>query len=181
MAQQDPPARTAPQTQTPYQPATAKSNTVLIIAIVMIAVVVDAVIGGILLFGAFNTLSSTTTQRSLNIINGLITVQPGQYNGYTLTIPSGASSVVVNGTFTHPEVAETTSRSSSWTRQITLTGPTVTRQMPTMTADKLRRIPLARIFPAEEHTILSIPTRSRPFPARMFRQQRTYTIEPNDL
>src|SRR2546426_11571730 len=100
VAQQAPPVWTAPQTQTPYQPATAKSNTVLIIAIVMIAVVVDAVIGGILLFGAFNTLSSTTTQRSLNIINGLITVQPGQYNGYTLTIPSGASSVVVNGTFT---------------------------------------------------------------------------------
>ena len=100
VAQQAPPVWSAPQYQTPYLPAPAKSNTVLIIAIVIIAVVVGAVIGGIILLGVFNTLSSTTTQGSLNIANGLITVQPGGYNYYPLTIPSGASSVIVNGTFT---------------------------------------------------------------------------------
>src|SRR2546427_9414942 len=100
VAQQAPTVWTAPQTQTPYQPAPAKSNTVLIIAIVIIAVVVGAVIGGILLFGAFNTLSSTTTQRSVAIVNGVITVQPAQYYYYTLTVPSGATSVTVSGTFT---------------------------------------------------------------------------------
>src|SRR5467141_1722635 len=100
VAQQAPPVWSAPQYQTPYQPAPAKSNTLLIIAIVIIAVVVGAVIGGILLFGAFNALSSTTTQRSLAIVNGVITVQPVQYDYYALTVPSGATSVTVSGTFT---------------------------------------------------------------------------------
>jgi hypothetical protein len=100
VAQQTPPPTwSPPQYQAPYQPAPAKSNTALIIAIVIIVVVVGAVIAGALLLAVF-TPTSLTTQRSANIVNGLITVQPSQYNYYPLTIPAGASSVVVSGSFT---------------------------------------------------------------------------------
>jgi hypothetical protein len=99
VAQPAPPVWSAPQYQPPYPPAPNKSNTLLIIAIVLIVVVVAAVIGGILLFAYFAPFS-TTTNHSLNMVNGLITVQPGYYNYYFVTVPSGASSVVMNGTFT---------------------------------------------------------------------------------
>ena len=50
--------------------------------------------------GVYNTLSSSTAQHSTNIVNGLITVQPGGYNDYPMTIPSGVTSAVLTGTFT---------------------------------------------------------------------------------
>lgn len=99
VAQQPPPAWSTPQYQMPLPPAPKKSNTVLIVAVVLILVVVGAVIGGIVIFGVLSPLSSTTTH-SYNIVNGLITVQPSQYNYYVLTIPTSASSIVVSGSFT---------------------------------------------------------------------------------
>ena len=86
--------------QPPYQPSPSKSNTGLIIAIVLIVVVVVAVIGGVLALGFYNAAKSAPTQQSSNIVNGLITVQPGGYNYYQFTVPAGATTVSVTGSFT---------------------------------------------------------------------------------
>ncbi len=99
VVQQAPPVWSAPQYQAPYQPAPAKSNKNLIIAIVIIVVIVGAIVAGIALYTVVNTFSSTAPH-SLSIVNGPITVQPSQYNYYMLTVPSGARSVSVDVSFT---------------------------------------------------------------------------------
>jgi len=152
VAQQAPPTWSAPQYQAPYQPAPAKSNTALIIAIVIIVVIVGAVIAGALLLAVF-TPTSLTTQRSANIVNGLITVQPSQYNYYPLTIPSGASSVVVSGSFTASGGGGNDIEVLVMDETNYINWSNGHQQMATMTADRLRQVPLARIFPAAELTI----------------------------
>ncbi|TMI43972.1 hypothetical protein E6H23_01990 [Candidatus Bathyarchaeota archaeon] len=79
-----------------------------IIIVVVVAVVVAAIIGGILILGfvALNSQSSSSSthifpvQHTGNIVNGLITVSSGGYNYYPFTLPSGATSIAVSGSFT---------------------------------------------------------------------------------
>ena len=101
---QAPPVPTSPAYQVPYQPpyqpSPPKSNTALIVAIILIVVVVVAVIGGILALGIYNVARTASTQQSYNIVNGLITVQPGGYNYYPFTVAAGATTVSVTGSFT---------------------------------------------------------------------------------
>ena len=98
--QQVPPVQSTPWYQAPSQPTPTKSNTTLIIAIIVIVIVAVAVIGGILAVGFFSALSSTTTQHSGNIVNGLVTVPAGYYQYYQFTVPASATLVSVNGMFT---------------------------------------------------------------------------------
>lgn len=83
-------------------PPPQKSNTMLIVAIVLIVVVVVAVIAGILVVGfVANRVSNVISgQQVVTLVNGVITVQPGHYNYYWMTIPAGATIVRVTGTFT---------------------------------------------------------------------------------
>jgi zinc-ribbon domain len=92
------PAPGYPTYQAPYQPTPKKSNTTLIIVVVVIAVVVVAAIVGVLALGALFT--AVNTRHSQTLVNQTVTVQPGQYNYYEFAVPSGATSVIVNGTFT---------------------------------------------------------------------------------
>lgn len=102
--QQQTPAPAYPTFQAPYQapfgPAPPRSNTKLIIAIVVIAVVVVAVIGSILAIGFFNGLSNTKLPQSLNIVRATISVPAGHYYYYSFSMTSSLdSNVAVNGTF----------------------------------------------------------------------------------
>jgi hypothetical protein len=47
--------------------------------------------------GSGNIFSSTHT---VNIVNGLVTVNADSYEDYTFTVPSGASNIQVSGSFT---------------------------------------------------------------------------------
>ena len=40
------------------------------------------------------------TQHTMNIVNSMIRVEPGQYNYYQFSAPAGSSGVTVSGTFT---------------------------------------------------------------------------------
>lgn len=92
------PASSYPAYQTPYPPPPPKkSNTKLIIVIVVVVIVVVGVIGSILALGALNSILSST--HSTILVNGVVTVQPGQYNYYQFVVPSGATTVIVSGSF----------------------------------------------------------------------------------
>lgn len=93
-----PPSSSYPTYQTQYPPPPPKkSNTKLIIVIVVVVIVVVGVIGSILALGAFNSILSSTHSRIL--VNGVVSVQSGQYNYYQFVVPSGATTVIVSGTF----------------------------------------------------------------------------------
>lgn len=89
-----------PAYQAPFGPAPARSNTKLIIAIVVIAVVVVAVIGSILAIGFFNSLGNTKVPQSLNIVRTTFSVPTGHYYYYSFSMTNSLdSNVAVNGTF----------------------------------------------------------------------------------
>ena len=95
-----PPASSYPAYQTQYPPPPPKkSNTKLIIVIVVVVIVVVGVIGSILALGALNSIISSTHSRVL--VNGVVTVQPGQYNYYQFVVPTGATTVFVSGSFSN--------------------------------------------------------------------------------
>ena len=50
--------------------------------------------------GSGNGLNILPTTHTTNIVNGLVTVNANSYEEYTFTIPSGASSIQVSGSFT---------------------------------------------------------------------------------
>jgi hypothetical protein len=77
---------------------TGASNVVRIIAIVVIVVIVIA--GGLAYRSLTVTHSSVNTWHSINIVDGLITVQAGHPNIYDIVPPKGASSIGVSGYFT---------------------------------------------------------------------------------
>jgi hypothetical protein len=85
-------------------PLSAKSNTTLVIAIVVIVIVVVAVVGTLAAFVFYNfaTSSASTlrTPHSAKIVNGLIIVSSAGYYQYKFTVPAGARSASVNGSFT---------------------------------------------------------------------------------
>jgi hypothetical protein len=92
------PPQSYPAYQTPYPPPPPKkSKTKLIIVIVIVVIVVIGVIGSILALGALNSILSST--HSTILVNGVLTVQPGQYYYYEFLVPSGATTAVVSGSF----------------------------------------------------------------------------------
>jgi hypothetical protein len=98
--QQAPTVSAYPSYQPPYQPVPHRSNAALIIAVVVIVVLVVAV-SSVVYFGTiFTPFSTTRSQNSGSIVNGLITVPAGGYEYYPFTLPSGAMSIFVTGMFT---------------------------------------------------------------------------------
>ncbi len=65
----------------------------------MLIVLVVAAIGGILGLGFLNSLSSAPGWHSFTVVNGLVSVPAGRYHNYPFSVPSGATSIIVNGTF----------------------------------------------------------------------------------
>ncbi|HZY46776.1 MAG TPA: hypothetical protein VFE96_03160 [Candidatus Bathyarchaeia archaeon] len=92
-----------PQPWYPPPPQAQKSNTTLILVIVLVVIVVVAVVGAIAAYSFFNYARSSTSNLRLphtgNIVNGLITVRPGTYNYYQFTVPVGATSTALGGSF----------------------------------------------------------------------------------
>ena len=76
----------------------------MIIVIVLVVVIVVGVVGAIAAYSYINFATSNTSNlrlpRSVNLVNGQITVQPGQYNYYYFTIPTGATGITLTGSFT---------------------------------------------------------------------------------
>jgi RNA polymerase subunit RPABC4/transcription elongation factor Spt4 len=70
-----------------------------------IAIVVIVIIVGVIGLSAWNSSSSLSPgiipqEYTINIVNGLITVNAGLYKYYMFSVPSGASNAHVSGTFT---------------------------------------------------------------------------------
>jgi hypothetical protein len=99
-AQQSPTVSSYPSYQPPYQPVPHRSNAGLIIAVIVIVVLVVAVAGAIFAATFFTPFSTTRSQYSGNIVNGLITVPAAGYEYYPFTVPSGVLSIFVSGMFT---------------------------------------------------------------------------------
>jgi hypothetical protein len=79
-------------------------NVAIVIAVLLVLAV--AIIAAIELQTLPNSSSSNgngngnLTPVTVNIVNGLITVNAGAYEDYTFTVPSGASNIQVSGSFT---------------------------------------------------------------------------------
>lgn len=97
-------SRPSPQTAAavPPQPASVASpkrasHTRRNIGIIVVVIVVVAIIGVALSTGGGGVIPQ---QQTVNIVNGLITVNADSYESYQFSVPSGASSVSVSGSFT---------------------------------------------------------------------------------
>jgi hypothetical protein len=70
---------------------------VVVVLIIAIVAVIGALGGGGSVGGGGGILPQ---QQTMNIVNGMITVNAGNYESYQFTIPSGASGASVSGSFT---------------------------------------------------------------------------------
>lgn len=82
--------------QPTVQPKLHLARNVAIVT-VAIAIVVVAIVA-ISLSGGFSGILPSS--HTVNIVNGLVTVNAGSYEYYQFTVPSGASNIQVSGTFT---------------------------------------------------------------------------------